>query len=148
MKRTEELIGLSRDHHHALLLCWKLRKGMQEQVAHERIKSYITWFWFSHLEQHFRMEEAFVFVILDEADLLRIQAIEEHRILERLFKSEESGAAYFSELEQTLEKHIRFEERILFQKIQEVATPNQLEKIKEAHKEENHDGWEDRFWIK
>lgn len=148
MRRVEELIGLSRDHHHALLLCWKLRKGMQDQVAHERVKLYVNWFWVNHLASHFRIEEEVIFIILKEDDPLRKQALAEHRILEGLFKSAEKSSAYFSELERALEQHIRFEERILFQKIQECATVDQLEKIKGAHKEENHDEWGDRFWIK
>lgn len=147
MKRHEELKGMSRDHHHALLLCWKLRKGLQEKIGPDRIKAYTTWFWATHLKDHFRVEEEFVFTILDPSDSLRIQALAEHQKLERLFTGSELDVSYFSEIEQTLEQHIRFEERLLFQKIQDCATKEQLEHIGKAHLETATDIWEDPFWL-
>lgn len=39
IKRTKALQPLSRDHHHGLLLCWKIRQGIKLNVEPERIKN-------------------------------------------------------------------------------------------------------------
>jgi len=38
IKRNEALKPLSRDHHHGLLLCWKIRQGIKLNIEPERIK--------------------------------------------------------------------------------------------------------------
>jgi hemerythrin-like domain-containing protein len=48
----------------------------------------------------------------------------------------------------TLEKHIRFEERQLFNLLQETLTETELEEVRRAHqmKHEPDDAWADAFW--
>ena len=47
-----------------------------------------------------------------------------------------------------LEQHIRFEERILFQEIQKLATAEELELVEQKHSKEKFlDNTEDEFWI-
>jgi iron-sulfur cluster repair protein YtfE (RIC family) len=46
-----------------------------------------------------------------------------------------------------LEGHIRFEERVLFNKIQEKASAEELQEIQQHHDKEITCGvWEDEFW--
>ena len=57
------------------------------------------------------------------------QALAEHRELKRLFESENDLHKSIGLIEEELEKHIRFEERVLFNEIQAVANSEQLLQI-------------------
>src|SRR5680860_688473 len=85
IKRNKSLQPLSRDHHHSLLLCWKIRTGFTKDVAVERIKRYTDWFFENHIRPHFEMEEKYLFPILGNNNQLVKKAIAEHRRLGRLF---------------------------------------------------------------
>lgn len=147
IKRHVSLQPLSRDHHHGLLLCWKIREGFKRQIDPLRIKRYADWFWQAHLAEHFRIEEEFVFPVLGNNHPHVQQAIQEHRSLEELFMQTTDVSQALSQLEAELEKHIRFEERVLFNEIQEVATAEQLAEC-ECHHNSGADvtAWEDEFW--
>lgn len=147
IKRHASLQPLSRDHHHGLLLCWKIREGFKRQIDPLRIKSYADWFWQAHLAEHFRIEEEFVFPVLGNTHPHVQQAILEHRSLEELFMQTTDVSQVLSQLEAELEKHIRFEERVLFNEIQDVATAEQLAEC-ECHHNSGADvtDWEDEFW--
>jgi hemerythrin-like domain-containing protein len=45
-----------------------------------------------------------------------------------------------------LEKHIRFEERVLFKELQRVVSEEELEKLVQIPDTEREDLWEDKFW--
>ena len=147
IKRHESLQPLSRNHHFGLLLCWKIREGFRRNIVPERIKRYADWFWLHHLIPHFDLEERHVFPILGNSHELIIQAIAEHRRLQSLFEKETNVSETLSLIEHKLEQHIRFEERVLFNEIQRVATPEQLAQCEEYHKEaEPGLVWDDEFW--
>ena len=148
IKRNENLKAISREHHHGLLLSWKIRNGVKKEIAPERIKTYIDWFYVEHLLPHFELEEKYVFPILGNENELVKKALTEHRRLVRLFESETTNMKNLIQIEEELESHIRFEERVLFNEIQEVATEEQLVQVKIHHTEENFvDNVEDAFWI-
>lgn len=146
-KRIEALKSLSRDHHHGLLLCWKIREGIKRNIETARIKKYVDWFWNNHLHQHFKMEEEFLFPILGNQHKMVKQALTEHRRLKRLFANESDLQKSISLIEEELEKHIRFEERVLFNEIQAVATEEQLQLIQLHHSDIKFiDNQTDPFW--
>ncbi|MBK8442162.1 MAG: hemerythrin domain-containing protein [Sphingobacteriales bacterium] len=147
IKRIEALKPLSREHHYGLLLCWKIRTGIKKNVAIERIKRYTDWYWKNHLSHHFEMEETYVFSILGNDHSLIKQAKAEHRKLKGLFESTEASLESISLIEEELEKHIRFEERVLFNEIQKVATAQDLEKISLVHTIDLQNEWADEFWV-
>lgn len=148
LKRDPALRHLSHDHHHGLLLCWKIRQGFKFGVSPERIKAYCEWFWGSHLEAHFEEEETLIFPILSSDDPMIKQVLSEHKRLRKLFSSWENPEKTLGQIEEELEKHIRFEERVLFPVIQEKSSPQQLETIS-AHgvREKFVENGEDPFWI-
>src|SRR5688500_18476139 len=84
IKRHAALQALSRDHHHGLLLSWKLREGIKRKIEPARMMKYIRWFWVTQLKPHFEEEEKHVFTVLDRSHPLILQAIAEHRRLESL----------------------------------------------------------------
>src|SRR5690606_31894126 len=81
------------------------------------------------LKPHFEIEEQYVFPILGIENELVKQALAEHRRLKRLFENENDLSKTNSLIEEELEKHIRFEERVLFNAIQSVASSEQLIQI-------------------
>ena len=148
LKRVLELQPLSHDHHHGLQLCWKIRTGFSKQVEVERIKNYADWFFTNHLVPHFELEEKYIFTILEQKNEFVKQALTEHRRLKRLFSETTNLEKSLGLIEEELEKHIRFEERILFPEVQKEATPEQLAEIAKIH---NHELFvennEDTFWL-
>ncbi|NCO64686.1 MAG: hemerythrin domain-containing protein [Flavobacteriales bacterium] len=147
IKIIEALKPLSRDHHHGLLLCWKIHQGIKKNVEPERIKNYLDWFWKSYLQPHFEVEEVLIFPILEKENKLVKQALAEHRRLKRLFETKEDLHKTINLIEEELESHIRFEERVLFNKIQEVASSEQLLQIElDAADKVFHENVSDPFW--
>jgi iron-sulfur cluster repair protein YtfE (RIC family) len=147
LKRHEALQPLSRQHHFGLLFCWKLRKGFATGIAIERMAAYRDWFFQTEIVPHFAEEEAVVFPILKSGHPLVERALEEHDRLRELFTTQTGIEASLQELESLLQKHIRFEERQLFEAIQEVATPEELRAVASAHQEKSNDEvYEDPFW--
>ena len=150
LKRNPALVSFSKDHHFALLLIWKIKEGLRKNVAHERIRNYILHFFDADLKEHFRLEEELMFQKLPADNKMRIQAEEEHMYIYRLvaeikLKVDKESLLHFAE---TLDKHIRFEERQLFPFLQETFNHQQLEEISRAHKMEHEpdEAWDDVFW--
>lgn len=149
LKRIEELRYLSHDHHHGLLLCWKIKTGFAKGISAERIKKYCDWFFTNYLKHHFEVEEAVVFSVLGNAHPKVKKALDEHQRLIKLFESQEDIEGNLKQIQDLLNKHIRFEERVLFPLIQEKATLEQLQKIRAADDEEIFvENNEDAFWLK
>lgn len=148
IKRHESLQPLSREHHHGLLLCWKIRQGLQKEIALERIKAYVDWFWDTHLKFHFEVEEKYIFSILPTEHPMVQQALDEHLQIKDLILNQNNTQQNLESLEKVLNDHIRFEERVLFNEIQNIATPAQLSEIDLHHNEIFTDTWEDEFWLR
>ncbi|GAB3426209.1 hypothetical protein GCM10027516_29840 [Niabella aquatica] len=115
------------------------------------MKAYILYFWHTHLAGHFDEEEKLLFKNAEET--LNKQAIMEHRQLHFLV-DEISGSATFQNLNvfaNLLEKHIRFEERILFPYLETVIPPNELlaigKQLEELHSGTATDDFADEFWV-
>jgi hemerythrin-like domain-containing protein len=147
IKRHEAIQPLSREHHHGLLLCFRIRVGLQRNIDTARIKQYVDWFWTNHLKEHFDIEEKYVFPVLDTNDEMFIRAHVEHRRLEALISQQTVDGRTLDEIAKILEGHIRFEERIMFNKIQEIATEEQLKDIFAHHDQQIVcDDWQDPYW--
>lgn len=151
ISRHEALQPISREHHFGLLLCWKIRTGLEKNIDTGRISDYVKFAFQTSLQPHFRLEEDVVFTVLDEQDPLVLGALEQHRKLTQLITDKEPSTSVLEEIQTLLNEHIRFEERVLFQKIQDQATAEEFNAIVEAHSthEERLDTdsvWKDEFW--
>lgn len=153
LKRHQALIPLSKDHHLGLLLCWKIRMGFKKGLNEKRILEYTSYFFKHHLLPHFRIEEEHVFSSLPQENSLRKEAERQHEelhtMMERLPIKDNELYNFLSVFEQSLEKHIRFEERELFMHIQQELSESELEDLRKrvaGMHEEYHEQWEDRFW--
>lgn len=148
IKREKALHPLSHDHHHGLLLCWKIRTGINKKIPPERMKNYADWFYSEHLIPHFELEEKYLFPILGSDHEMVTKAIAEHRRLQHLFTSENYTEENLKLIETELEQHIRFEERILLNEIQKFATSEDLETFNYNHpKEKFKENTSDEFWM-
>ncbi|NJW53277.1 hemerythrin domain-containing protein [Salinimicrobium oceani] len=148
LKRHENLKPLSRDHHHGLLLCWKITVGLKNGVEQERIKGYLDYFFSSQLVPHFQFEEAEVFPLLGEDHPMVERALKEHRRLKELFHTSLDTPALRA-IEIELNRHIRFEERELFTEIQRVVPEEKIRQIDNKEKKiltPDPDDWADKFW--
>jgi iron-sulfur cluster repair protein YtfE (RIC family) len=147
IKRSDFLKPLSREHHHGLLFCWKIRAGIKKNMEVSRIKKYADWFYQNYLVPHFEVEEKYVFTILGNENELIKRAVSEHRKMKQLFESTAEFEKNCSLIQEELEAHIRFEERVLFGEIQKIATTEQLLSIEFNHSDEKFvDNLTDPFW--
>ena len=154
VKRSVQLQPLSRDHHHGLLFCWKIKQGLAKNVALSRIQDYVKYFYAGHLVPHFKAEEEII--MPHKVDSLCAQAIEEHTIIATLINeiTAEDGIneERLNTLIDLLNHHIRFEERTLFPHLEVILAANELKEVgvKLAYMEANDsfvDAFADEFWI-
>lgn len=152
LKRNENLVKLSKDHHAGLLFCWKMRQGIKYHIETDRMIKYVKYFWDQHLAVHFKEEEEFLFTILKDKEVQK--ALDDHQKI-KIFVDKisvpgmESEEDVFLELADTVDDHIRYEERVLFPHLQEKLSNEQLEKIGDQIVDEPLiDNYEDQFWKK
>jgi len=147
LKRAPALQPLSREHHHTLLLCWKIKLGLSRKIEVARLNAYVWFFWKEYLQPHFQVEESRVFPELGNQHPMVQRALNDHKQIESLFNRGLKQEADFSLLETMLEGHIRFEERVLFPEMQLQLLPEALGRIAEVHRNSDlHTEWPDEFW--
>ncbi len=147
IKRNEALKPFSREHHHGLLFSWKIRQGIKKNIEPARLRDYSNWFWQHFLLPHFEAEEKFLFPIAGKHNVHIQKALTDHKEIKNLFEDKNAGYEAFSHIGKILDAHIRFEERILFNEVQESATDEQLNTLISLHKGESIlEEWKDVFW--
>lgn len=149
-KRHPALKPLSEEHNEVLLLSSRIGWGLRKDVDRKRIKKYVDWFKIEYLDPHFELENKYIFPILGNRNVRMKRALANHRRLNRLFEETSNLNMVLNKIEEELGSFIRFEERILYNEIQKVATKDELEMIEKMHHEIEfpEDRWEDRFWDK
>ncbi len=136
MKRAPELKVLSSDHHRALVIARKAKKTDLEKISQtfglwREIEAYYK----HELETHLHKEEKYL--------VPHLEAIQEVTLVNRLKNEHESLRRYFkpgasrtneslSSFGDLLEKHVRFEERELFNIAQTLLSQETLTKIEEG----------------
>lgn len=152
LKRNENLVKLSRDHHAGLLFCWKIRQGVKYHIETDRMTRYVRYFWDHHFATHFKEEEEFLFSPVQ--DEMVKKALNDHQKI-KIFVDKirvsgmENDEEVLLELADTVDDHIRFEERVLFPHLQEKLSEQELELIAEQIVDEPlTDTYQDEFWKK
>ena len=151
IKRSEYLKPLSREHHYSLLFGWKLRQGINHEVAVNRMIDYVRYFELGMLIPHFKEEETCLFIYSDSAFVQ--QALDEHRHILSIIqtmKAEPDRTVYADliALADLVDRHVRFEERQLFPYLEESLTQAQLAAVAAAIQNGPAvgDDYEDHFW--
>ncbi len=147
IKRAKELQPISREHHHGLLLSWKLRQALSKQIEINRVRQYLLWFWAHHLAPHFEFEETYIFPILGKHDKRIEQLMTEHQVLREMILDTNLDRWKINTLQKALTEHIRLEEREVFEAIQDIASPDQLAQIESAHNFIEDIDYSDPFWL-
>ncbi|QQS27483.1 MAG: hemerythrin domain-containing protein [Sphingobacteriales bacterium] len=147
LKRDKALQPLSREHHHALLFCWKIRTGLNRNIELSRIRNYVFWFYQHHLLPHFAEEENLLFPLLgNNHELVKI-AIGQHQTIHHLFAQNLETVENLHLIDKTLEQHIRFEERILFNEIQNSISAEAIKQFELSARNQSFiEDWKDPFW--
>jgi hemerythrin-like domain-containing protein len=116
MKREERLQGLSSDHHHSLVLARKIRETIMNGETTQDICADLASHYQSELEEHFSVEEELLLPELSESCRhLATRTIDEHRLLRSYIAAAIGGDLQgLRALADTLEAHVRFEERDLY----------------------------------
>lgn len=153
IKRHPAIVQFSREHHFGLLLTWKIRQGLKNKIDPKRIAGYVLYFFDEDLKTHFAEEERSLFSKLEDADVLKQQALREHVEINGFIDAirvNKNSQELLVNLADTLEKHIRFEERVLFNHLQSLLTDAELAALAQEHPEKTTDtdaGWDDHFWV-
>ena len=138
LKRHPALIPLSREHHQWLLLAQLLKKdapaykGMPgtptDKVAYARE------LWEQLIAPHIEKEETYLFpkVAKLAPDLVALlnELRLEHELLRNSFDKLHHEVTTMDRLGRLLERHVRKEERVLFQQVQALLSPQDLELLR------------------
>lgn len=130
MKRRPELIPLSHQHHDVLALCVAIDRGLKKEPTAEKahsIRAQALETYELLIQGHFEVEESVLFPAVRRRlpDLALVDELTaEHQSLRRAFENlaSLSGADLIAALHclgGDIERHVRKEERVLFQTIQE-----------------------------
>lgn len=149
IKRSKQLVPLSREHHDALLFIWKIRRGLKSGTPARTIAEYIKWFRVNHLDKHFHQEENLLLPYLPAEDPLAQQLIKEHEVIRGMMDQDLNENA-IAVLCDALNDHIRFEERKLFTHVERIIPEDQLNAIFVQLNDEPScvTRWENEFWNK
>ena len=144
MKRFPELKSLSSDHHRALVLAKKAKKAGAEPSSTELSSTELSvtdvWsemerYYSNELEIHFKQEEDNIAPHLQrigKADLLE-RLVAEHKELRSYFMAgADRTVGTLNSLGRLLEQHVRFEERELFNVVQDLFSQEELTLIEEG----------------
>jgi len=136
MKRMRELLKLSHDHHHGLVLARRVRESLSKSnTALGVVRPQILAEFEAVLMKHFDLEERFLAPPLRRAGCLDIvdRLLRDHDAIRSLVRlgpamSADDARAFAS----LLEEHIRFEERELFEEAQRVLSEDERKALMDA----------------
>ena len=138
MKRSTALTSLARDHHQTLVVAQILRRATDQtaQVARARFLAH----WDDDAREHFRLEEEILLPAFavhgDPFDPLVARTLCEHvdirRRAEQLRTDSPLQLKTLHELGHALNRHVRGEDRELFQLIEATIPPAELEALAQA----------------
>ena len=155
MKRDKSLTPFSWQHHDELLSCLLIKKGVQKKADISLLTYFTNIFWKDDLQKHIETEENVLIPFLlkhrFEGKYLNIMKTDNsiiHSVFDRLNKFDHRHKVFeiFADL---VEQHIRFKERFIFGKVQEILSEKELEelglKLHNIHKKKCTD-YPVKFW--
>lgn len=152
IQRNAAIAEFSRDHHFALLLVWKIKEGLKKSIQAERISRYVLHIFEAELKPHFKDEEEWLYNKISSDNKLRVQAEAEHATIYKMIADltkNNSDKELLQKIADSLESHVRFEERHVFNYLQENISESELTKIAselKAREHESEEAWTDPFW--
>jgi iron-sulfur cluster repair protein YtfE (RIC family) len=153
IKRSKALVRFSQEHHYNLLLIWQIKEGLRNSIKAERISDFVLFFFDQELEGHLNNEEEDLFNKLPPDNELLEKVLDDHNKIKRLIgkiRNDRSSIQLLLEFAENLENHIRFEERIMFNYMQDNFSEVEMFELAAKYGEKPTDvtaNWEDKFWI-
>lgn len=134
MKRHPAIQPLSRQHHTLLLAVLLLKKGMAKNASLAIMVLFVNEVWKDVMLFHTQQEEDVLIPAFQEGAVMEDHQIimADHKALEQLYQQlNTEGASYkvLQDFVSLLEKHIRFEERHYFPKLEALANTNTWEQL-------------------
>jgi len=134
MKRNQNLVPFSHDHHQGLLFALRIKKGVANRSSPNVLVEFIKDFWYNHLASHFDEEDRLLLPHKDIGQSVWMKFMDDHKDIRALISiiesSDEKNVLNFAtQLANKIEAHIRFEERKFFPFIEERLSSSQLEVI-------------------
>jgi len=130
IKRNKNLAIFSREHHHGLVFCSRLKKA--DLACDSVIKLFVKDFWENYLEEHFNNEEQLFLPLVNNTEI-STQFLDEHNQIRQLVQSVITSSDDIQnislELARQINDHIRFEERVLFPWLEKVCSAEELDDI-------------------
>lgn len=128
VKRNENLIVLSHEHHHGLVFCSRLKKANKTDDI--TLKRFVKDFWDNHLSGHFKSEENILLPYLVDGEITKRFILEHEQIRDltkEIIEEKQSTKEHSLKLGELIKNHIRFEERTMFPWLEnEALTAKQL----------------------
>lgn len=151
LKRHQALQDYSREHHDELLLVWKIREGLKKNISPKRIIDYCIHHYNEITSLHMKKEEKYILKKLPENDKDRIKILNEHKTINEVVKNLSKDSLdknnKLIEFADNLEKHIRYEERTFFPKLQKTFSDELIKSMQPAEsKVQECTEWKDPFW--
>jgi hemerythrin-like domain-containing protein len=137
MKRDVSLQPLSRQHHDALMACLMIEKGVRKHTDLKILQDFTRQVWENDISRNFTLEENYLVPHLRQnkfPEYILQSLLRDHELLRVLSQRIlNGGASYqgFLAFSTLLEQHIRFEERLVFEKAQEMVPEQELMKVGE-----------------
>jgi hemerythrin-like domain-containing protein len=135
MKRDVSLQPLSRQHHDALMACLMIEKGVKKHTDLKILQDFTRQLWEKDLNTHFSLEENYLVPYLRQKhfpEYIIQSLLRDHELLRVLSQRIlNGGASYegFRAFSTLLEQHVRFEERLVFEKAQEMIPDKELMQV-------------------
>ena len=117
VKRSTELVPLSREHHEALVLARRACEPHRPHAEPAQLRSHILRRWTEHFAPHFALEERVLFPALREAGALPAadEACAQHAHIRSLIEQMRGGDPdALPAWGDALREHVKWEERTLF----------------------------------
>lgn len=139
MRRDPALIPLSHQHQHALALCVKIERALRSgraEVSHWQDE--VARLFASEIGYHFGSEEKVLFPAAARQPALSAlvdELLAEHQALREYARNAAAGKLTASDLRAfaaALSAHVRKEERVLFEKLQQALPPAKLRRLGKA----------------
>jgi hemerythrin-like domain-containing protein len=153
LRRNENIIPFSKDHHTTLLFCWKIKQGIKVSADPATLKKYVSYFWKDHMEPHFREEEEILFSPLVD-EMVQKAIADHHKIKDQVnkivFLDGDAALPELSLLSDMVDDHVRYEERQLFPHLEQTLGEDELNNIGRKLSMKMHipDIFREEFWLK
>jgi iron-sulfur cluster repair protein YtfE (RIC family) len=132
MQRAEALQPLSKQHKTALMTCLLIRKGIRRQASISVMTDFLLKCWEKELSPHFVEEEKHLLPLLRQFSQGKAYAEtiqRDHDLIRNCMvhlQQEAVSDRLLPDIANLLEQHIRYEERIVFQAMQDFVPPATL----------------------